>query len=114
MSGFKFKLELGVPKTIGELRKMIQTYPDDTDFGFHNQPVQMLYARRIEDTLFVGFEQIIADNYLEELNQFRNLLANIVMSTSYGPNGPDVETFIKRANKAFELLDKAGIRVEEE
>lgn len=34
---------LGVATTVGELRKLIEQYPDETSFGFRNQPMQALY-----------------------------------------------------------------------
>ena len=33
---------LGTPVTVGELKKLIEKYPDDTSFGFRNQPIQNL------------------------------------------------------------------------
>jgi hypothetical protein len=34
---------LGNPITIGELKKMIEKYPDETSFGFRNMPLLTLY-----------------------------------------------------------------------
>jgi hypothetical protein len=36
-------IRLGIPQTVGELRKMLEQYPDHTSFGFRNQPLQILY-----------------------------------------------------------------------
>ncbi|HMR88500.1 MAG TPA: hypothetical protein PKD51_10115 [Saprospiraceae bacterium] len=35
-------IKLGIPTTVGQLRAMISSYPDDMTFGFRNQPRQML------------------------------------------------------------------------
>ena len=52
----KLKLKIiGEPKTIGELRKFIEKYPDETSFGFRNQPMQEL--REINNGEFIVFEQ---------------------------------------------------------
>jgi len=34
---------LGTPKTVGELKELIKNYPDETTFGFRNQPMQSLF-----------------------------------------------------------------------
>lgn len=36
------RITLGEPTTIGELKKMIESYPDEMSFGFRNQPMQEL------------------------------------------------------------------------
>ena len=48
---------LGVATTIGELRKMIEIYPDDTSFGFRNQPMQELCEVKYSDVTFVVFQE---------------------------------------------------------
>lgn len=35
--------KLGKPKTIGELKKIIDSLPNNTFFGFRNQPMQGLF-----------------------------------------------------------------------
>jgi hypothetical protein len=47
--------KLGLPKTIGELRELIKDYPDETEFGFFNQPMQELWERVDEDEKAVVF-----------------------------------------------------------
>jgi hypothetical protein len=37
-------VRIGTAITIGELRKLIKEYPDDTPFGFRNQPMQSLFS----------------------------------------------------------------------
>lgn len=47
---------LGVATTIGELKKIIQNYPDETSFGFRNQPMQELHEVKYPDVVFVVFQ----------------------------------------------------------
>jgi len=47
---------LGIATTIGELKKLIKNYPDDTSFGFRNQPMQKLYEVKYGDDVFVTFQ----------------------------------------------------------
>jgi len=49
-------ISLGIATTIGELRALIKDYPDDTSFGFVNQPMQELFTRKFQDFNFVGFQ----------------------------------------------------------
>lgn len=39
---------LGVPTTIGELKKLIEGYGDDVPFGFVHQPIQELVEKVCE------------------------------------------------------------------
>lgn len=45
-------IKLGKPTTVGELKKILEQYPDDTSFGFRNQPMQCLF----QDEAFVVFD----------------------------------------------------------
>ena len=47
---------LGIATTIGELKELIKNYPDDTSFGFRNQPMQKLYEVKYDDDVFVTFQ----------------------------------------------------------
>jgi len=47
---------LGIATTIGELKELIKNYPDDTSFGFRNQPMQKLYEVKYDDIVFVTFQ----------------------------------------------------------
>lgn len=47
---------LGVATTIGELKKLIENYPDETSFGFRNQPMQELHEVKYFDVVFVVFQ----------------------------------------------------------
>tara|TARA_B110001452_G_scaffold265390_1_gene269935 strand:+ start:113 stop:316 length:204 start_codon:yes stop_codon:yes gene_type:complete len=47
---------LGVAQTIGELKKLIAEYPDETSFGFRNQPMQELYEVQNKEETFVVFQ----------------------------------------------------------
>ena len=47
---------LGTPFTIGELKKLISKYPNNTPFGFRNQPIQDLYEVKHENKIFVVFQ----------------------------------------------------------
>ena len=49
---------LGVVKTIRELKEVIKDYPDETSFGFRNQPMQELYEVKYPDALFVVFDNL--------------------------------------------------------
>ena len=51
-----FTRSLGIATTIGELKKLIENYPDETSFGFKNQPVQELYEVKSPDVMFVVFQ----------------------------------------------------------
>lgn len=48
--------ELGEAKTIGELKELIKNYPDETSFGFRNQPMQSLHEVKSDETVFVVFQ----------------------------------------------------------
>lgn len=57
--GFELRF-MGVPKTVGELRKLISEHPDDTPFGFRGQPIQKLVETKYADAgPFVSFQEII-------------------------------------------------------
>ena len=47
---------LGVATTIGNLKKMIENYPDDTSFGFRNQPIQELHEVKYDNVVSVVFQ----------------------------------------------------------
>jgi len=47
-----------IPRTIGELKSFIAEYPDNTPFGFINQPVQELIETKYESITFVSFAEI--------------------------------------------------------
>lgn len=50
--------KLSTPTTIGELRKIIAKYPDNTPFGFRNQPLQDLYeVQNLKETYIVFQEK---------------------------------------------------------
>lgn len=40
---------IGVPETVGELKKMLEKYPDELDFGFRNSPRWVLIEYEIEE-----------------------------------------------------------------
>jgi hypothetical protein len=48
---------LGSFSTIGELRKAIEKYPDDTSLGFRNQPTQELFEVGDSERTFVAFQE---------------------------------------------------------
>lgn len=48
--------KLGKPKTIGELKKLIEKIPDDTSFGFRNQPMQELFIYENGKKIYVFFQ----------------------------------------------------------
>jgi hypothetical protein len=52
----KVFIELGTPTTIGELKKLISNYSDDTSFGFRNQRIQTLYQNKIGEETFIVFQ----------------------------------------------------------
>jgi predicted translin family RNA/ssDNA-binding protein len=41
--------KIGKAKTIGELKELIKNYPDNTLFGFRNQPIQELYECKYDE-----------------------------------------------------------------
>ena len=47
---------IGIPTTIGELKRMIADFPDETSFGFRNQPMQVLKQKNTDEGTFVFFE----------------------------------------------------------
>ncbi len=50
---------LGIVSTIGQLRKLIKKYPDETSFGFRNQPMQELTeSQSDEGQTFVSFQEL--------------------------------------------------------
>jgi len=48
---------LGQPKTVGELKRLIENYNDDTPFGFRNQPTPELVEEKIGYLIYVRFEE---------------------------------------------------------
>lgn len=48
---------LGQPKTVGELKRLIENYNDDTPFGFRQQPMQDLVEEKIGYDIFVSFRE---------------------------------------------------------
>lgn len=50
--------KIGQPVTVGELRKMLNDYPDDCSFGFRNQPMQELVESVYNNEKFVSFQEI--------------------------------------------------------
>ena len=48
--------KLGTPRTIGELKEIINNYPNSTSFGFRNQPIQDLYILTIDDEDYIFFQ----------------------------------------------------------
>lgn len=51
-------IKLGTPKTIGELKKVIENYSDNTPFNFFNQPIQSLFEVVIDDQKYIVFKEI--------------------------------------------------------
>ena len=47
---------LGVATTIGELKKLIENYTDQTSFGFRNQPMQELHEVIYTDAVYIVFQ----------------------------------------------------------
>jgi hypothetical protein len=58
--------KLGTPVTIGELREMIKDFPDDTHFGFRNQPIQKLEVNEYDGVVYVSFQEIEEEPWEEE------------------------------------------------
>lgn len=50
-------IRLGIPQTVGELRKLLEQYPDDASFGFRNQPLQILYYLEYPGLKCVCFQE---------------------------------------------------------
>lgn len=49
--------ELGTPTTIVELKEIINKYPNTTSFGFRNQPIQSLFEVKIDNEVFICFQE---------------------------------------------------------
>lgn len=47
---------IGVPRTVGQLREMLEPYHDDTEFGFRNGPLERLVACTYEGVPAVLFD----------------------------------------------------------
>ena len=56
--------EIGIPRTVGEIRKMIEQYPDDMPLNFLNQPAQALYYSESETLKFVCFQESVAEHQM--------------------------------------------------
>lgn len=61
MQNFKI---LGIPTTKGELIKLIETYPDDTSFGFRNMPLLELVETTHDDVTYLSFQYPADDDIL--------------------------------------------------
>lgn len=53
MQNFKI---LGIPTTKGELIKLIESFPDDTSFGFRNMPLLELVETTDDDVTYISFQ----------------------------------------------------------
>lgn len=47
---------LGEARTVGELRQLLEKYPNETSFGFRNQPMQWLYEVKRKDSVGIVFQ----------------------------------------------------------
>lgn len=70
--------ELGQAKTIGELKELIKSYPDETSFGFRNQPMQTLYEVIHDKDVFVVFQE----GYNEEVVVTRFFVVSYAFSVN--------------------------------
>ena len=50
-------VDLGVAKTVGELKKLIENYPDETQFAFRNQPMQHLFEIQDDNFKCLAFQE---------------------------------------------------------
>ncbi len=48
--------KIGTANTVGELKKPLEPYDNDTDFGFRNQPIQSLFEINLADFKAVVFQ----------------------------------------------------------
>lgn len=49
-------IPLGEAHTVGEFRKMLEGYSDDSKFGFRNQPMQSLFEVRYGESTYLLFQ----------------------------------------------------------
>lgn len=49
--------DFGTVNNIGDLKKIIERYPNDTPFGFRNQPIQTLCDYKDGEFVYVFFQQ---------------------------------------------------------
>lgn len=47
---------IGKATTVGELRKLLEGFSDDTSFGFRNQPLQVLHEVNNSNNIFICFQ----------------------------------------------------------
>lgn len=60
----KSKLKIiGTPRTIGELKKLIEKYPDNIEFGFRNQPMQDLCEVKYDKKFGGGGLAIVFEHF---------------------------------------------------
>ena len=76
MQNFKI---LGIPTTKGELIKLIESFPDDTSFGFRNMPILELVETTDDDVTYVSFQYTKDDEIdtLENPIELEPVLAKI-------------------------------------
>lgn len=85
-SGVRNMRSLGIVDTIGSLKEKINKYPNETSFGFRNQPMQELHEVIYDDQTFVVFQEIITPEEKEDDKHNTNaLLRELIMRGNYCP-----------------------------
>ena len=49
-------IKIGIPKTVGQLKRMLELYPDDSILNFRNQPPQTLYETKDNGEYLLFFQ----------------------------------------------------------
>lgn len=57
MSGYK-STTIGRPSTVGQLRALLAKYPDETEFGFRNGPLERLCEVKHGSEVYVVFDAV--------------------------------------------------------
>ena len=85
MQNFKI---LGIPTTKGELIKLIESFPDDTSFGFRNMPIlELVETTDDDDVTYLSFQypaesmqtiqEMIDEGYFDGKKSFTHLAKEI-------------------------------------
>ncbi len=49
-------IKIGIPKTVGQLKIMLELYPDESELNFRNQPPQTLYEAFDDEEYLLYFQ----------------------------------------------------------
>lgn len=86
--------KLGIPTTLGELRKMCEKYPDETLLQFRNEPIHELFFDDEQGLLFQ-----------EESSDFKTSLKRILANNAYNLGNMQIDNDVSKLCKTIYYLE---------